>query len=74
MNDQAPCWLEGPSPGLVRDAVRRVAPYLSGEVRLNDMLPSSNPFWQRGTAWLGMQFYGVKTEHRRSILGWINRE
>lgn len=37
----------------MRDAVRRAAPHLLGDVRLNDVLPSSNPFWQRGTAWLG---------------------
>jgi aminoglycoside phosphotransferase (APT) family kinase protein len=38
----------------VGDAVHRVAAYLSGEVRLNEeLLLSSNPFWQRGTAWLG---------------------
>jgi aminoglycoside phosphotransferase (APT) family kinase protein len=49
-------WLEGPTAGAIRTAVRCVAPGLSGEVRLNEgLLLSSIPFWQRGTAWLGAE-------------------
>jgi len=73
VSNQGPCWLEGPSAGHVRDAVRRVAPYLSGEVRLNDMLPSSNPFWQRGTAWLGMQ-HVVKFAWSEAAAAELDRE
>jgi aminoglycoside phosphotransferase (APT) family kinase protein len=47
-------WLDGPTAEAIREAVRRVFPELSAEVRLNDgLLLSSIPFWQRGTAWLG---------------------
>jgi aminoglycoside phosphotransferase len=54
VNSPAPgSWLDGPSAALVGDAVRSIAPHLSGDVRLNDMLLSSKPFWQRGTAWVG---------------------
>jgi hypothetical protein len=54
VNDGAKPWLDSPSARSVRDAVRRVAPHLSGDVLLNEeLLLSSRPFWQRGTAWLG---------------------
>ena len=54
MSERVQPWLEGPSAAAVREAVRCVAPELSGDVRLNDgLILSSIPFWQRGTAWLG---------------------
>jgi aminoglycoside phosphotransferase (APT) family kinase protein len=54
-DDLSPAWLPEPSADAVRDAVRRVAPDLAGdEVILNDILETSAPLWQRGTAWLGM--------------------
>lgn len=54
MNGPVQPWIEGPTAEAVRGAVRRVAPELSGEVRLRDgLVLSSIPFWQRGTAWLG---------------------
>jgi aminoglycoside phosphotransferase (APT) family kinase protein len=68
-----PSWLEGPSANLVRDAVRRAAPDLSDEVRLNDMLLSSNPFWQRGTAWLGAR-HVVKFAWSEAAAAEIDRE
>jgi aminoglycoside phosphotransferase (APT) family kinase protein len=54
VSDRAKPWLDGPSAESVSNAVRSVAPHFSGEVRLNEeLLLSSTPVWQRGTAWLG---------------------
>lgn len=47
-------WIGALSPAAVRDAVRAVVPDLArAEVELNVGLEPTNPFWQRGTAWLG---------------------
>jgi aminoglycoside phosphotransferase (APT) family kinase protein len=66
-------WLEGPSADAVRDAVRCVAPHLSADVRLNDMLLSSTPFWQRGTAWLGTE-HVVKFAWSQAAAAELDRE
>jgi hypothetical protein len=47
-------WIDGLSASAVRDAVRAVVPDLAGApVELNVALEPINPYWQRGTAWLG---------------------
>lgn len=55
-DERAPAWLAGPSVDAVRNALLDALPGLSvGELTLNDVLDSSNPRWQRGTAWLGSE-------------------
>ena len=66
-------WLDGPCAALVGDAVRSVAPRLSGAVRLNDVVLSSTPFWQRGTAWIG-DGYVVKFAWSQAAAAELDRE
>jgi aminoglycoside phosphotransferase (APT) family kinase protein len=47
-------WIYEPSETAVLDAVRTTLPHLAADgVRLNDAFEQSNPFWHKGTAWLG---------------------
>jgi aminoglycoside phosphotransferase (APT) family kinase protein len=66
-------WLDSASVGAVRDAVSCAAPHLVGEVELNDTFLSSNPFWQRGTAWLGAQ-HVVKFAWSEAAAAELDRE
>jgi aminoglycoside phosphotransferase (APT) family kinase protein len=67
-------WIPAPTEGAARAALHRVAPELAtAPIELNDILDTGNPWWARGTAWVG-DTHIVKFAWSRPAAGEVLRE
>jgi aminoglycoside phosphotransferase (APT) family kinase protein len=67
-------WIRAPTVEHVRAALHHVAPQLAtAPIELNDILDTGNPWWARGTAWVG-DAHVVKFAWSRPAAGEVLRE